>query len=113
MPKLKCLCGNDINLSPVPNDNGYRILWEPRIEVLLEDVLALFETKDSVQDFEKALHDALFRTKPTPPQMYECEKCGRLAIFAHPSDAKPICWYHPERTADTAFTSLHKLISAP
>jgi hypothetical protein len=40
MPKLACLCGQIINLSLAPNDNGYRLLWEPRIETLIGDILA-------------------------------------------------------------------------
>ena len=39
MPKLTCLCGETINLSPVPNPRGFLVLWEMFIEPLVDELV--------------------------------------------------------------------------
>jgi hypothetical protein len=110
MPNISCLCGHTIDLSPVPNDDGYRLYWEPKLEAITEQLASVFEGKAASKEFERELHWALFRTPPVPPQIYECDQCGRLVVFAHPSDEMPAFWYAPEKITNEGPKRLKNIV---
>ena len=40
MPKLNCLCDEPINLSPLPNPQGFKLLPESSLEPLIDALTA-------------------------------------------------------------------------
>lgn len=109
MPKLKCLCGESINLSSIPNPQGFKLIWELLREKLIEDLIAAHNQAASNKDFEDKVYNLLYPRKLEFPQVYECPSCGRLAVFARSSDAKPAFWYQPEKVEKEA-DSLRSLV---
>lgn len=93
MPKLKCLCGEVINLSPIPNPNGFMIIGEVRIESLIDRLLESHIHAKSPQDFERRAYDLMLIEEPEFPHMYECSGCGELAILKTASDRHTQFWY--------------------
>ncbi len=96
MPQLTCLCGESISLSPVPHPQGFKLIWEPLREKLIEELITAYSCAKSEQEFEDKVYQLLYPKHPEFPQVYECPKCGRLAVFARASDAKPAFWYERE-----------------
>lgn len=96
MPKLTCLCGENINLSPIPNPQGFKLVWEPLREKLIEAALNAYSSAKSNQEFEELLYKLLYPKNPEFPQVYECQSCHRLAVFISAADTKPAFWYQQE-----------------
>lgn len=96
MPRLTCLCGESISLSPIPNPQGFKLIWEPLREKLIEELITAYSWAKSEQEFEDKVYQLLYPKNPEFPQVYECPKCGRLAVFVRASDAKPAFWYQRE-----------------
>ncbi|MFB2979623.1 hypothetical protein [Microseira sp. BLCC-F43] len=109
MPRLTCLCGESISLSAVPNPQGFKLIWEPKREQLIEDLIAAHQQATSTQEFEEKVYNLLYPRNPEFPQIYECPKCGRLAVFARASDTKPAFWFELEQTNIENADSLHSL----
>jgi len=91
MPRLSCRCGESFSLSPVPHPQGFKILWEPLREKLIEDLIAVYSSAASEEEFEDKLYQLLYPKNPEFPQVYECPHCGRLAVFARASDSNLLC----------------------
>jgi hypothetical protein len=94
MPRLTCPCGESIDLSPLPNPLGFKLLAEPVLEEVLE-ALGEAAAADPAA-FERAAYALFFRRERPLPHAYECPACGRVAVFARASDAVPAAWYRPE-----------------
>ncbi|MCC5637288.1 hypothetical protein LC593_15745 [Nostoc sp. CHAB 5844] len=111
MPKISCLCGELINLSPIPNRQGFKLVWEPLIEKLAENLVAAHQQAESDEKFERQVYKLLIPTRPKPefPQVYECPHCKRLAVLARASDREITFWYQQER-ANTDIDSLRSLV---
>lgn len=109
MPKIKCLCGEYINLSPIPNPCGFKLVWEPTIEKFVDELVFAHKQASSAQEFEKEAYKLIHRRKPEFPQVYECSNCGRLVVFARASDGKPAFCYQQEKTEGEA-DSLRSLV---
>ncbi len=109
MPKITCLCGENINLSPIPNPQGFKLIWEPMIEKFVLELVAAHRQAASAQEFEKQAYKLFHLRKPEFPQVYECPNCGRLIVFARASDAKPAFWFQGERV-DGEADSLRSLV---
>jgi len=112
MPKIRCLCGELINLSAIPNKQGFKLIWEPLREKLIEDLIAAYQQSKSDKEFEDQIYNLLYPRKPEFPQIYECPNCGRLIVFASASDAEPAFWYQRERVEGEA-NSLRSLVDVP
>jgi hypothetical protein len=93
VPHLSCPGGHDINLSRLPNPAGYAFIREPDLEPLARE---LSELCDSGSEFASSAYSLLMPGHPNIRQIYECPECGRLALFAHPSDHVPLRWYVSE-----------------
>ena len=95
MPILICPCGHAISLSVIPNPAGFKLIQEPKLELLVEALLETTRTAPP-QELERRtlalLRDAAFSIF----QVYECERCQRLAVFRRASDSVPIAWYARE-----------------
>ena len=39
MPKIRCLCNQAINLSVIPNRQEFKLIWEPRVEKLIDSLV--------------------------------------------------------------------------
>ena len=98
MPRLQCLCGEEINLSPIPNLQGFAIYWEPWVDMLIDRLLSTYEKGRSLTDIEKSVNELLIKRKPNPC-IYECASCGHLALFANASDSEVRMWYAPQNDA--------------
>jgi hypothetical protein len=109
MPKIRCLCGEYINLSPIPNPQGFKLVWEPTIEDFVDELVSAHKHASSAQEFEKEAYKLIHRRKPEFPQVYECPNCGRLLVLARASDAKPAFWYQQEKVEGEA-DSLRSLV---
>ncbi len=96
MPKLTCLCGENINLSPIPNPKGFKLVWEPLQEKLIEEAINAYSSAKSDREFEELIYKLLYPKNPEFPQVYECPNCHRLAVFTSAADIKPAFWYQPE-----------------
>lgn len=110
MPKIRCLYGELINLSIIPNTQGFKLVWEPTIEEFVEELIVAHKQATSDQDFEKQAYKLFHSRKPEFPQVYECSNCGQLVVFACASDAKPAFWYQRERVGGEA-NSLRSLVA--
>ena len=91
MPKLTCLCGEMISLSPIPNPQGFMIISERLVEPLIDALVKAHREAPSDAEFERQAY-RLIVNMPDKLQAYECPKCRRLAIFAHASNANPALW---------------------
>lgn len=109
MPKIRCLCGETINLSQIPNEQGFKLIWEPMIEEFVDELISAHKQARSDQEFEEQVYNLFLLRKPEFPQVYECPKCGRLAVFACASDTNPRFWFQRERT-DGEADSLRSLV---
>lgn len=105
MPRLKCLCGESVSLHEIPNPQGFKLIWELAIETFINEIVSAHQ-RVSTKDFEKQVYDTFYLRNPEFPQMYECPRCGRLAVFARASDNKPALWFHPEDTNPMRLRSL-------
>ncbi|AFY41154.1 hypothetical protein [Nostoc sp. PCC 7107] len=111
MPKISCICGGIINLSPIPNRQGFKLLWEPLIEKLADNLVAAHQQAESDDDFENKVYELLYPRswEPANPQVYECFHCKRLAVLARASDREITFWYQQE-LANTETDSLRSLV---
>lgn len=112
MPKFRCLCGESINLSPIPNKQGFKLIWEPTIEKFMDELVAAYKEATSAQEFEKQAYKLFYQSQPEFPQVYECPNCGRLAVLSRASNRQITFWYQRERTSGEA-DSLRSLVDAP
>ncbi len=92
MPNLKCLCGHTINPSPLPNPNGLVIISEARLDALITTLAPALAAPGT--DIEATLHDRFPGRDAS--QGYECQACGRVAVFKRASDDVPVLWLRPE-----------------
>ena len=97
MPKLTCLCGESINLSPIPNPDGLKLIPEQIFDTLVERLVEAYAQSGSQSEFEQHVYAALYRQLRGIAQAYECPACGRLAVFAHASDTAPAFWWQLEK----------------
>jgi hypothetical protein len=110
MPKFKCLCGENINLSPIPNPQGFNLIWEPLIEILVNDLVIAYKKSSSEQGFENQVYELIHLKTPRFPQVYECCNCKRLTIFKNASDSEPIFWYERESISEDKFDLIVSLL---
>jgi len=110
MPRLSCRCGESFSLSLVPHPQGFKILWEPLREKLIEDLIAVYSSAASEEEFEDKVYQLLYPKNPEFPQVYECPHCGRLAVFARASDSKPALWFEREEFQGDLVNSLRSLL---
>ncbi len=96
MPKLTCFCGYNINLTPVPNKKGFIIVWEPARDAITDQITLLHQEEIDITEFKKMVIIYLMSRNSGVLQAYECENCGRLAIFEAASDSMPTAWYRKE-----------------
>ncbi len=96
MPRLSCLCGESFSLSPIPNPQGFKLLWEPLMEKLIEELASARKQSTSDSEFEDKVYRILYLRNPEFPQIYECPHCGRLIVFTRASDAEPVFWFRQE-----------------
>jgi hypothetical protein len=96
MPSLQCECGARIDLSPIPNPMGFSILWEPRIDALVDRLIEAHNLAQSDAQYRKQVSAALHLSEFVEPQAYECRNCGRLALMRKASDQQVSGWYLPE-----------------
>ncbi len=92
MPKLTCPCGHQINLSPIPNRQGYLMIREPAVDLVVADLSN--EPRSTMT--ARQISDMLSTQQPDHYQVYECPVCGRLAVFDNASDSTPLAWYARE-----------------
>lgn len=57
MPKLTCLCGETINLSPIPNDAGFLLFGERQYEDLIDAATQLMSEPPSASKEDYRLYD--------------------------------------------------------
>ena len=98
MPSIHCLCGERINLSPVPNPQGLRILSEESLDQLIEDLIAGCRENSAPEDFRNKAYDTAYLQTPGMVRAYECPRCGRVAVFGNAADPIPDMWLQPEKT---------------
>lgn len=111
MPKIRCLCGEMINFSLIPNPQGFKLVWEPLIEKLADNLVIAHQQAQSDEEFERQVYKLLYprKTEPAFPQVYECSNCKRLVVFARASDNVPAFWYQ-QKLANTDADSLRSLV---
>jgi hypothetical protein len=112
IPRLTCLCGEQISLSPIPNSYGFKVHSEWMMEGLIERIIDLFEQELTLVQFKRWLYDLVYLTPPRPLQVYECPVCVRLAVFRLASDEKVAMWYLPEPPAGAQPVRLRELASS-
>jgi len=89
MPKLACVCGEILDLSPLPNPHGFVVLAEGVVEALVNRMVAEHDKHLSGKSFERAAYESFWNKTPGVAQAYECPKCGRIAVFGDPSAPGP------------------------
>jgi hypothetical protein len=96
MPCIMCLCGKRIDLSTIPNPNGYLLRSEEEEEKIVDRIVQLHAHPDEVDDFEIAVYIAITPRKSPAPYVLQCTACGRLAFFDRPSCLGRPLWFLPE-----------------
>lgn len=110
MPKLNCICDETINLSPLPNPQGFKLISESGLEALVEGLERAHEGAASAMDFQEQAYQLVYSSRSTFVQIYECPRCGRLAIFSRASDAIPALWYQRELVLGEGIDSVSSLL---
>src|SRR5579872_6130662 len=100
MPSLRCPCGHTIDLSLIPNPQGFDLLWEPQKEAMVGLFIEAHRRAGSDTEFEKLVSKILNSPQRPHPYVIECPHCGRLALFAHPSDPDVVNWYALDAKVD-------------
>jgi hypothetical protein len=111
MPSIRCPCGTAIDLSLIPNPQGFDPLWEPHKEGLFDQLMSAHQKAQSDAEFEKAVSKILNSPKRPHPYIVECPHCGRLGLFAHPSDSSVVNWYVVDAKGDSRGPSLRSLFA--
>ena len=93
VPRLSCLCGESFSLSPIPNPQGFKLIWEPLMEKLIEELVSARKQATSDSEFEDKVYRILYLRNPELTQIYECPHCGRLIVFTRASDSEPAFWF--------------------
>ena len=96
MPSILCLCGSKIDLSEVPNPNGYHLLSEASLEDLIDSAESLYMRAETEPEVRRGLSRLLMPLSGPSPHIYQCQNCGRLAVLRHPSNDFVLQWYSPE-----------------
>jgi hypothetical protein len=99
---ITCPCGETINLSTVPNPQGFKVIVEPLLDELITALVKAFDATSTARDFEMMVYKT-FRT-PGIAQAYECPKCGRLALLGRASERIPALWFRREKQRDEGLT---------
>jgi hypothetical protein len=99
MPRLRCPDGHPINLSSIPNPNGYILIRERGIETIVDELTDACEKRAAERTFVENAFASLSSRNPDIMQVYECPTCGRLAVFDVASDDVPLAWYQVESTS--------------
>lgn len=98
MPKLRCLCGEIINLSTIPCEQEFGLLPDTLLEPLVDKIVQAHKAVDQ-KDFELTVYLLLTHLhSPGIMQAVECPACYRLAVFARASDNLPLFWFQREKT---------------
>jgi hypothetical protein len=98
MSKLKCYCGEIIDLSPHPNANEFLLFSEAMLEAILEQIVSVHGSASSVQEFEKHLYEIVLRGKLPPFVVDQCPNCGRLYVFRDDADSAAALTYVPAKS---------------
>jgi hypothetical protein len=109
MPSILCPCGSIIDLAKMPHPDGFSLLAETRLEELADSVEALHKEAIAVSAFMKGLYLLLSPVSPPSPHIYQCQTCGRLAVFKHPSESAVSQWYLPESGGEKPLPRLRSL----
>jgi hypothetical protein len=114
MPKLKCICGHSINLSEIPNRNGFHLWSESRFDEIIDNASRSVQAASSEDAAWTTLRRLFLPPIGTPsPHVYQCVSCGRLAVLRHASDLEVAQWYRPENldSHPALLASLEKSLS--
>ena len=95
MPTLTCPCGHAISLTVIPNRAGFKLIQEPKLDLLVDALLETARTAPA-NELERRILDRLRDRAFAIFQVYECGRCQRLAVFRRASDSVPIAWYARE-----------------
>lgn len=96
MPSFPCVCGSVIDLAEVPHPDGFHLLTESGLEGVVDSAETLHKEAMSGSAFRRGMSRLLSPLLSPSPHIYQCQTCGRLAVFRHPSDSKVSQWYLPE-----------------
>lgn len=111
MSHFICLCGEAISAGIFPNPQLFDIVSSLTKEISLDEIVKIHQQIEDPDTFHKSILRILSHLGTSGiMDMFECENCGRLSIFARGSDKKPIFWFKLEDIAfpDVA-TSLREL----
>ena len=111
MPSLKCLCGETINLSEVPNENEFPLYSDQQLEQLQDSLVSVLENNLNESQRQSRI-SAVFSARRPKPELIECSACGRLALFRDMSDQIPLNWYLPEVVPDPTISRIREIFSA-
>ena len=94
MPKLRCMCGNVIDLSSVPVKEEYHYLsaseWDHAVRAILKAMVSIRGGSD--ETLRERISDTL---AALGGEMYRCPTCERIIVF-WPGDNVPT-FYRPDR----------------
>ena len=96
MPRLQCVCDESSPTRGILERQGFKIIWEPRMEGIINDIITEHERPASARGFSREVWFVLVPKGPRSRQAYERPYCGRLAVFARASDDEAAIWYRPE-----------------
>jgi hypothetical protein len=96
MPKLLCPCGGVLNLSAIPDPNGFSLRSESDLDEIITRIVRLHERPEEGTDFQIAVIDTITPLKSPAPHVFQCTSCGRLAICPHPSMRESPIWFSPD-----------------
>lgn len=101
MPKIVCVCGGVINLSPIPCPDGFFVRAEAQFGTFAAAVVRLRHENLTDSDFEWRLLRCFSPNGGPAPHIYACPNCHRLAVCPNAS-ARSISWYVPEDQSNAA-----------
>ena len=111
MPMLTCRCGEGISLSEFPNDNEYPLFSDAQLEELQNSLASICEGATNDSQRQRNISQ-VFSSRHPKPEIIECPKCGRLALFGDMSDEEPLIWYLPELKCPSGSDRIRDLFSS-
>ena len=108
MPKINCLCGENIDMSRIPNPQEFKLISSGLIEKLQEEIINLFNNEEVVSEKINRELILLFHSRFTPT-IYECQSCGRIAVLQKASDNIPSLWFVREKILNHNFPTLNSM----
>jgi hypothetical protein len=110
-----CLCGHQVNLSPIPNPYGFDLIAKVLRESVFKKLIRAHNEALSEEEFFRKAAVALNHVGSRGIlEAHECPECGRLQVIAGATPDGPVFWFQLEKITGLTpptVSSLRELVS--